>query len=382
MRRPSLRSLRRNFSRGVVAAVASWQFAAASAVEINGLGFSNHSHDNFNDTPPNASSPFFTSTLHANAANGTQYFLSASNGLAGSVKTPNGPDDSPFGPTTVVSGRVTIVGNSTSAGEWLDGNTLPSGVRLSFDVSFTISAANGSNLITAAGNTGNGLGIANAADQFYGAIDPGETLLISTIATSDPVWTGEPTEPYTFTPISIGVTRFNSFRSNSFAEATAGATLSDGVNTWGFGQSTGTIASGLVMENNFNATFAGAGGDVPLTFTTESGSWNLKGFRLATPVAYEIAPLTSVNADFNTDGVVDGADFLAWQQHYGLTENALLEQGDADGNGAVDDLDLVAWQDAHGTVSAPPASATAVPEPAALALAASGLLGLSARRRR
>ena len=69
----------------LAAAVASAGFNSAPAVEITGLGYTNHSHDQFGDATPG--SPFFTGTVHA--TNGTQYVTGPSNGLHGSIKTPN-----------------------------------------------------------------------------------------------------------------------------------------------------------------------------------------------------------------------------------------------------------------------------------------------------
>lgn len=371
----------------LAAAVAAFGLSAADALEITGAGFTNHSHDQFGDVTPG--SPFFTGTVHA--TNGTQYVTGPSNGLHGSIKTPNSTVDSPVGPSATVSGRVTITGNATAAGadvtpgtadDWLDGNNLPAGVTLSYDVSFTIAAANGNNLITFSGNTGNGLAIANDATQNYGTLDAGEVLQISAITRGAPEWAGAPTEPFIFTPGTVGVTRFTAFRSNNFVEASAGATLSDGTNTWGFGLSTGTVAGNLLLENNLGAPFSPAGGDVPLTLTTDSGSWSLKGFKLSTPITYDIAPAPpTADADFNGDGLVDGADFLIWQQNLGLAEGAANEQGDADGNAAVNDLDLAAWQTNFGTGATPPPIG-AVPEPTAATLATITLLAGAAIRKR
>ena len=84
------------------------------------------------------------------------------------------------------------------------------------------------------------------------------------------------------------------------------------------------------------------------------------------------------DADFNADGQVDGADFLAWQQGFGIAAGALPSQGDADGNGAVDAADLAAWQGQYGAVIPPVA---VVPEPSAAALATLAALAMLRRRR-
>ncbi len=68
-------------------------------------------------------------------------------------------------------------------------------------------------------------------------------------------------------------------------------------------------------------------------------------------------------ADFDSDGDVDGFDFLAWQRGYGGTE-ASLTDGDANADGTVDENDLSAWQAAFDTTIAAQ-TASALAEPAA-----------------
>jgi len=72
------------------------------------------------------------------------------------------------------------------------------------------------------------------------------------------------------------------------------------------------------------------------------------------------------SADFDGDGDVDGADFLTWQVHLGISDgSATPAMGDADDDGNVTAADLDVWKAQFGMV-APPVSA--VPEPSAILL--------------
>lgn len=58
----------------------------------------------------------------------------------------------------------------------------------------------------------------------------------------------------------------------------------------------------------------------------------------------------SPDADFNSDGDVDGQDFLAWQRGYGIpAPNAAKANGDADNDRYVDGDDLGIWKGELGT---------------------------------
>ena len=71
-------------------------------------------------------------------------------------------------------------------------------------------------------------------------------------------------------------------------------------------------------------------------------------------------------ADFNADGLVDGADFLTWQRGIGAVDAALID-GDANGDRVVDAIDLAVWSEQFGVSATPPVQA--VPEPAAATIA-------------
>lgn len=83
------------------------------------------------------------------------------------------------------------------------------------------------------------------------------------------------------------------------------------------------------------------------------------------------------NADFDSDGDRDGADFLIWQRGFGGPGG--LANGDANDSGTVDGADLAIWESQYGV---PPLSAvSAVPEPTTTMLLTIALVSGFARRK-
>jgi hypothetical protein len=88
----------------------------------------------------------------------------------------------------------------------------------------------------------------------------------------------------------------------------------------------------------------------------------------------------AVPGDFDGDGDVDGADFVAWQTNFPTATGAVYQQGDADFDGDVDGADFVVWQTNFPFPTSPGTSP--VPEPTTLLLGAIAAVGLLAIRRR
>lgn len=78
---------------------------------------------------------------------------------------------------------------------------------------------------------------------------------------------------------------------------------------------------------------------------------------------------TTIDADFNSDSLVAGGDFLIWQQGVGQT-GVGPTTGDADANGTVDAADLSIWQMQAGAGTEAATLASVVPEPTAVTLCA------------
>jgi hypothetical protein len=88
---------------------------------------------------------------------------------------------------------------------------------------------------------------------------------------------------------------------------------------------------------------------------------------------------TAPPGDFDSDGDVDGADFVVWQTNFPAASGKTLSTGDADADGDVDGADFIVWQT---NFPSPPVSVTSpVPEPASCILAFGSLLIALGRRR-
>lgn len=116
------------------------------------------------------------------------------------------------------------------------------------------------------------------------------------------------------------------------------------------------------------------------------GSYTLKVSSVDQSVDFGLAWRMSTlfdtfTADFNQDGNVNGADFLAWQLGYGQIVNASLADGDSNGDGDVDADDL-AYLSAALTAADPQLAAAlfGVPEPSTILLAAAGMLLITGMR--
>ncbi|MBA3483791.1 MAG: autotransporter-associated beta strand repeat-containing protein [Pirellulales bacterium] len=84
-------------------------------------------------------------------------------------------------------------------------------------------------------------------------------------------------------------------------------------------------------------------------------------------------------ADFDENGMVDGADLMRWQDNFG--SGTTHTQGDADADGDADGADFLVWQRQLGNVPVVAATA-AVPEPSNWLLCSLATAGATTTRRR
>ncbi|BBO35602.1 endonuclease [Lacipirellula parvula] len=168
------------------------------------------------------------------------------------------------------------------------------------------------------------------------------------------------------------VFRFDLFNLGANSGFTAGLDL-DGVSGAGNGAAfSTTLASFTALaaanSNNFSASLSTSTlGAFSATYTLNFSDENLPGAAALAPLTLSLTGMVAAatqSADFNNDGMVDGADFLVWQRGFGGAGGAT--DGDANGDGLINESDLMIWK---GQAGAATAVATTVPEPQALVLA-------------
>lgn len=104
-------------------------------------------------------------------------------------------------------------------------------------------------------------------------------------------------------------------------------------------------------------------------FPNDCVSFNAVG--TGTAIVSAVAPaVVSLPGDFNGDGMVDAADFLAWRSSFGTASGATLADGDANVDGDVDGGDFLVWQQNFGPAPLSSAQSASVPESTTILLGA------------
>ncbi|MGL4511456.1 MAG: hypothetical protein ACRCT8_00055 [Lacipirellulaceae bacterium] len=134
------------------------------------------------------------------------------------------------------------------------------------------------------------------------------------------------------------------------------------------GDGTGDAAILNLFDIDLTNLVSGEGDGSPVSYLQARIAGGLEGvFRNRLP---------TLAGDYNGDGAVNAADYTAWRDTLGST---LLLSADGDGDNVIDADDYNVWSANYG---APPALATAVPEPSCVALLAvsAGVAAYSRRR--
>jgi hypothetical protein len=152
------------------------------------------------------------------------------------------------------------------------------------------------------------------------------------------------------------------------------------------GNPTSTVGLNLLpapymADNSPTGTAAGATG---FTAPLGAGFYTFLIQQLGGSINYQFdfhVKSATHDGDFDGDGDVDGADFVAWQTTFPRPPTIDPEQGgDGDGDTDVDGADFVVWQTNFPYVPGPGSSP--VPEPSAAVIAIVGLLGVAVWRKR
>jgi hypothetical protein len=172
--------------------------------------------------------------------------------------------------STVTGTGISVTGNSTPESGFTDGNGIPDGVEVTFDVQFVITATGG-NLTHAPTDTGDGLGIRGGGNNNQLNVD--EIVNFSSIAVSNAAVTADPNSYLRDNSVTVDNALWRVVRSRDFDHTTEGARASSDsaatMDVTNFG-----TAGGVDITNGFDATY----GPLPsVFFTTTAGNWGLKG---------------------------------------------------------------------------------------------------------
>ncbi|WP_428304067.1 choice-of-anchor Q domain-containing protein [Lacipirellula sp.] len=113
--------------------------------------------------------------------------------------------------------------------------------------------------------------------------------------------------------------------------------------------------AGSPAINGGDPTSVAGAGVVPLVDQRGAGYSRVLGWRI------DLGAVEVASGDFNNDGRVDGADFLAWQRQYGSTATPSGSGADGDGTGSIDGADLNVWREQFGQPSGGGAAVAAAP---------------------
>ena len=199
-----------------------------------------------------------------------------------------------------------------------------------------------------ANQSGRGIGVtsvstgATAIDD----INNGRGLEFSPVTVSNVNFSGTFADPgYTFTPGTVSNFGVQLFESGQFNETSQGMTLTHSTGTIGFGQAltgSGTTAEfgELKMNLNFGPYHPTPPADPSSAFPRQSGPFTIittqgsatmfRGFTLGYDVTYDISPAgISPAGDYNSNGVVDAADYVVWRNG-GPLQNEVVTIGTVD----------------------------------------------------
>ena len=215
-----------------------------------------------------------------------------SGGLSGDLGFNNNPNvaDAPAtAATATLSGTFTVVGDSTAAGGFTDGNGLPAGITATYDISFQLSTTTG-DLLSAGLSEGNGLGAGNG-DAFFAPTNGNFSgdLVFGPATISGVSFTGTPTDSSaSFSNGSVDSVDLLGLSSQSFG-GTNDAILTNTAGDTVIEFTTDATEAGQVFidATNDNLFDGQELGDAILAVT--NGGLHVRGFTLGANFSYDIS---------------------------------------------------------------------------------------------
>ncbi|MCA9235832.1 MAG: hypothetical protein KDA44_10195 [Planctomycetales bacterium] len=135
--------------------------------------------------------------------------------------------------------------------------------------------------------------------------------------------------------------------------------------------------SGVTLDpSNLGNTAANYLGDSQFssdpTYNGSLDDFRIYGRALSPTEISELTYVPALAGDYDLNGSVGGADFLAWQRQFGQP-TAVYQQADGDGSGRVDAPDLAVWSEHFGDVALSQVSSSSSAFAAALVAADDGI---------
>jgi hypothetical protein len=314
----------------------------------------------------------------APGSTGTFYFKFRINDFTVNDDGATGPDAGPsigIGLTYDQSVNNAVTANILATGPGLAGPWVNLISNLNGGATMTSPGTNKISAVTSNGNTSNGAGTQaivnnNTGGQGYATSNWYEMWLVS--ANSNVSGTPGPST----SSVSVYI-RGGGFGAIGGNNETVAPTLISSSLQFRYSPTTPSPLTRVWIRPNLANSDINVAGDE----TTRNAIF-FDDFYVDASASHLTTPKTAVPGDFDSDGDVDGADFVAWQTNFPKATGALPSEGDADADGDVDGADFVVWQTNFPFTPGP--AATPIPEPNSvvlLILASSWLAGWRLRYR-
>jgi autotransporter-associated beta strand protein len=142
----------------------------------------------------------------------------------------------------------------------------------------------------------------------------------------------------------------------------------------------GGLAAGTYTLIDYLGTITGTVDN--LVFGSVPGGFGFDLVDTGNEINLLVTSVPTNDADFNNDGTINAADYVAWRKFNPRVSGATQVTGDADGDGDNDNTDYAEWMENFGEASPGAGGGGAVPEPSSAAIIGLIMVGFVSRSRR